>query len=213
MHESVSINMSGTGSPFFPTAVEIVTRAIEFDKACDYEKALPLYDQALEWFVKGLKHEKNPTAKESIEKRVVGYMTRAEALKKALSENAATNSGSGASGGAATRKREDEKEGSEDKEGERMRNELSSAIISEKPNVKWEDVAGLDGAKEALKEAVILPIKFPQLFTGKRKPWKGILLYGPPGDNFFAPIQTFTISYAYHFLRSLLVLQVLGSLF
>lgn len=36
----------------------------------------------------------------------------------------------------------------------------------EKPNVKWNDVAGLEGAKEALKEAVILPIKFPHLFTG-----------------------------------------------
>ena len=32
---------------------------------------------------------------------------------------------------------------------------------------------GLEGAKDALKEAVILPIKFPQFFTGKRKPWKG----------------------------------------
>lgn len=37
----------------------------------------------------------------------------------------------------------------------------------ERPNVSWEDVAGLEGAKEALKEAVILPIKFPHLFTGK----------------------------------------------
>ena len=48
----------------------------------------------------------------------------------------------------------------------------------EKPNVQWSDVAGLESAKEALKEAVILPIKFPHLFTGKRKPWRGILLYG-----------------------------------
>ncbi|OMJ24808.1 Vacuolar protein sorting-associated protein 4 [Smittium culicis] len=58
-----------------------------------------------------------------------------------------------------------------------------SAILTEKPNVQWTDVAGLEGAKDALKEAVILPIKFPQLFTGKRKPWRGILLYGPPGTG------------------------------
>ena len=48
----------------------------------------------------------------------------------------------------------------------------------EKPNIKWSDVAGLEGAKDALKEAVILPIKFPHLFTGKRQAWRGILLYG-----------------------------------
>jgi vacuolar protein-sorting-associated protein 4 len=71
----------------------------------------------------------------------------------------------------------------DDKEKERMRGALGGAIVTEKPNVKWDDVAGLEGAKEALKEAVILPVKFPQFFTGKRKPWSGILMYGPPGTG------------------------------
>lgn len=60
---------------------------------------------------------------------------------------------------------------------------LEGAIVREKPNVKWEDVAGLEQAKKALKEAVILPIKFPEIFVGQRRPWKGILLYGPPGTG------------------------------
>jgi SpoVK/Ycf46/Vps4 family AAA+-type ATPase len=42
----------------------------------------------------------------------------------------------------------------------KLRGALSGAILSETPNVKWVDVAaGLDQAKETLKEAVILPIK------------------------------------------------------
>lgn len=49
--------------------------------------------------------------------------------------------------------------------------------------MQWDDVAGLEAAKDALKEAVILPVKFPQFFTGKRKPWSGLLLYGPPGTG------------------------------
>ena len=70
-----------------------------------------------------------------------------------------------------------------DPEAKKLKNALQGAILTDKPNVKWEDVAGLEGAKEALKEAVILPIKFPHLFVGKRQPWKGILLYGPPGTG------------------------------
>jgi vacuolar protein-sorting-associated protein 4 len=80
--------------------------------------------------------------------------------------------------------RDDEEGGEEqDADSKKLRGALAGAILSEKPNIRWEDVAGLDQAKEALKEAVILPIKFPHLFTGKRQPWKGILLYGPPGTG------------------------------
>jgi vacuolar protein-sorting-associated protein 4 len=70
-----------------------------------------------------------------------------------------------------------------DPEVKKLRSSLASAIVVDKPNVRWDDVAGLEIAKEALKETVILPIKFPHLFTGKRTPWRGILLYGPPGTG------------------------------
>lgn len=57
---------------------------------------------------------------------------------------------------------------------------FAGAIVMEKPNIKWNDVAGLEGAKEALKEAVILPIKFPHLFTGTSFFYDQILSCGAP---------------------------------
>ena len=131
-----------------------------------YQKAYDLYLRSFDYFVVGLKYEKNPHRKSAVEKQVIAYMDRAEQLKSHL-----TKSASAASGGGAA---EDESA----KEGGEMKKALSGAIVGTKPNVSWDDVAGLEGAKEALNEAVILPNKFPQLFTGKRKPWKGILLYG-----------------------------------
>ena len=65
-----------------------------------------------------------------------------------------------------------------DEQNAKLKEALMSAIMTEKPNVKWSDVCGLDRAKATLQEAVILPSKFPQLFVGKIKPWSGILLYG-----------------------------------
>ena len=54
----------------------------------------------------------------------------------------------------------------EDPEQAKLMVGLDSMIIREKPNVKWSDMVGLESAKQALQEAIILPVKFPQLFTG-----------------------------------------------
>ena len=122
-------------------------------------------------------------------------MKRAEELKDAIAGAAKNNNNKNGEGGTATKhKTEGDKD---DEEKAKMRGALSSSIVSEKPNVKWDDVAGLEGAKEALKEAVILPIRFPQLFTGKRKPWKGILLYGPPVSRQFLLFYIISITYKY----------------
>ena len=56
-------------------------------------------------------------------------------------------------------------------------------ILETAPSVQWSDVAALDDAKQLLKEAVVMPMKYPQFFTGRLRPWKGILLFGPPGTG------------------------------
>jgi len=51
------------------------------------------------------------------------------------------------------------------------------------PNVTFNDIVGLDTAKRLLKEAVLIPLKYPHFFTGLLEPWKGVLLFGPPGTG------------------------------
>jgi proteasome-associated ATPase len=54
--------------------------------------------------------------------------------------------------------------------------------LAEQCNVTWDDIGGLEGAKEDIKEAVELPFRYPETFAHYSKsPPKGILLYGPPG--------------------------------
>ncbi|NVM52389.1 MAG: CDC48 family AAA ATPase [Candidatus Helarchaeota archaeon] len=55
-------------------------------------------------------------------------------------------------------------------------------VLMEIPDVKWDDIGGLEDVKQKLKEAIEWPLKYPDLFgkIGIRPP-KGLFLYGPPG--------------------------------
>lgn len=179
---------------FIPDAIEIVSRAITADNDGDYDRALSLYRDALSRFTIGLKYEKNESKKRLIIERVEGYMKRAEELRDYLNKQAEIDKNGGGSGGGAGgagTKPKGTGEDDADAEKAKLRGALSGAIITEKPDVKWDDVAGLVQAKESLKETVIMPTRFPQLFTGKRRPFKGILLYGPPGTGKPPIIQLF----------------------
>ncbi|KAJ6509135.1 P-loop containing nucleoside triphosphate hydrolase protein [Mycena vulgaris] len=166
-----------------PETIEIVQQAIAHDEAQNHRLASRAYLDALDYFMLALKYEKNEQFKLLIRSKIDDYLSRAEILQKHLS---APQSGIIQAGGAAFATRS---AGDEDPETKKLRAGLAEAILSANDtNVTWDDIAGLEAAKNSLKEAVILPIKFPNLFKGRLKPWKGILLYGPPGtgNTFFS---------------------------
>jgi SpoVK/Ycf46/Vps4 family AAA+-type ATPase len=62
---------------------------------------------------------------------------------------------------------------------EKKTSTFEDLVLKEKPKVSWEEVIGLDDAKQALRESIIFPGKRPDLFP---LGWpRGLLLYGPPG--------------------------------
>ncbi|CAB0005613.1 unnamed protein product [Nesidiocoris tenuis] len=56
-------------------------------------------------------------------------------------------------------------------------------IVQKNPNIRWDDIADLHEAKRLLEEAVVLPMWMPDFFRGIRRPWKGVLMVGPPGTG------------------------------
>ena len=170
---------------FTTRAIDLFKKAATHDENKEYEDAYKWYMESIEVFMTAIKYEnKNPMKKDMLKKKVREIMERAEKIKEYL-DQAKQESSAPSSGGASAKtvSKNKQKDKDDDDEKSKMRGGLEGAIVKIKPNVPWDHIAGLETAKEALKEAVILPFRFPQLFTGNRKPWRGILMYGPPGTG------------------------------
>lgn len=64
------------------------------------------------------------------------------------------------------------------------RNQFSDSIGAPRiPNVKWEDIGGLDLVKDEILDTIDMPLKHPELFSNGLKKRSGILFYGPPGTG------------------------------
>ena len=56
--------------------------------------------------------------------------------------------------------------------------------VQEKPDVSFSDIGGLDTQKQEMREAVELPLTYPELYSQIGiDPPKGVLMYGPPGTG------------------------------
>ncbi len=136
--------------------------AIKMERKGNLDEAIVYYYRAITALKKLIKMEERKSIRKIYEDRLKQYAKRVlELLDMVKRDSTVKISGT--------------------EEKSELRRMVKEAILVEKPDVKWEDIADLERAKEALMEAVIWPLKRPDLFKGSRRPWKGVLLFGPPG--------------------------------
>ncbi len=141
--------------------------AVRLDKAGQKGRAITLYQKAIESLLQLVQLYPEYGLNRVYVQRAIAYQERIKALQGSVSP--------------ADVRMELEKDAEQNiekatPEGGKGAEEL---VVTEKPQVKWEEVVGLDPAKKAVKEAIVYPVQRPDLFP---LGWpRGILLFGPPG--------------------------------
>lgn len=170
----------------FNAAIKLANEAIELDKQKKFDDAADKYLRASETLNEFAKFCKNTKLKKLAQEKALQYFKRADMLTQLRNKKLKVPSGR-----VPDKNRKKDKysrESGESEEDEEMsddekelRKTIEGTIMTERPSITWDDVAGMDVPKQAIREAVVLPMSHPELFKGARKPWQGILLFGPPG--------------------------------
>ncbi|CAI5484726.1 unnamed protein product [Closterium sp. Yama58-4] len=181
---------------FHSLARECVERAVGAEEGGKRSKAVAYYRKALEIIHEGLGAGARSTSPEV--RRCHADLTRwssdvTQRLSVLLRSQAASppaqgSRGKPAQGGAAGARDGGRSGGGRDGASvggvdAQLVAVVESEIVDARPSVHWDDIVGLEGAKQALQEMVILPALRADLFQGIRRPPRGLLLYGPPGNG------------------------------
>ena len=152
--------------------------AEEAEKAGRFQEAANQYRLAAKCLYENAATSRG-SARESLIRRgdlLVGIADAMEKKEKQKTAAKTQSAVSGASGGKASRT-PPVSNGSSDESNTVWQAER-------KPNITFDDIAGLDNVKQAIRERIILPRKHPEIFSQFRlKAEGGVLLYGPPGTG------------------------------
>jgi vacuolar protein-sorting-associated protein 4 len=140
--------------------------AVRLDKQGARGRAITLYQKAIESLLQLVQLYPEYGLNKVYVQRAIAYQERIKVLQGAVSpREMQIESNNGGDGGETATGN-----------GGKPAAEL---VVTEKPQVNWEEVVGLELAKKAVKEAIVYPVQRPDLFP---LGWpRGILLFGPPG--------------------------------
>ncbi len=147
-------------------ATNYALEAVRLDKQGSKGMAISMYQKAIESLLQLVQLYPEYGLNKVYVTRAIAYQERIKALQGAVPivERRMEPAGTDGNGG---------------KTSESGKSTYEELVLQEKPNVKWEEVVGLDSAKKAVKEAIVYPVQRPDLFP---LGWpRGILLFGPPG--------------------------------
>ena len=167
-------------------AKKYASEAIRLDSQGAHGMAIQMYQKAISTLVKLVHLYPDYRLNKQYTERAMAYQERVKAIQAAHgllpqdqapeTDWAPTVSGGNGNGGASTNNANSPKG---PQVVQQLKASFSELVVTEKPDVKWDDVIGLEDCKQAIRESIVFPFLRPDLF---KLGWpRGILLFGPPG--------------------------------